>query len=187
MTTQNNKLMAGEPDHVGSSSYIWTKVQSVVGDGTNAGRGELSTGLGPITFTDNVPSGAIANRIVPKFVTDIGDAIETQMTNITFANLNFGLRYDINSAQWKIIQAENLDLTTAFSLGKAGDTTSENLDASWLISFVKDNDQYIVRVRKLDYVFGSVAQNRFYFDKNDKAYNNITGKLEKDAVKVLGI
>jgi|TARA_B100001094_G_scaffold328180_1_gene388019 hypothetical protein len=169
------------------TSYLWTKVQSVVGDGTNAGRGVLSTGLGPITFTDNIPSGAIATRIVPKFVTDISDAIETQMTNIAFANLNFGLRYDINAAQWKIIQAENLDLTTAFSLGKAGDVTSENVDASWIIAFVKDNDQYNVRVRKLDYVFGSIAQNRFYFDKNDKAYNNITGKLEKDAIKVLGI
>ena len=168
-------------------SYLWTKVQSVVGDGTNAGRGVLTTGLGPITFTDNIPTGAIANRIVPKFVSDISAAIETQMTNIISANLNFGLRYDINTAQWKIIQAENLDVTSAFSLGKAGDTTSENLDASWILAFIKDNDQYVVRIRKLDYVFGSVSQNRFYFDKNDKAYNNITGQLEKDSVRVLGI
>ena len=184
---KNSAIVDINEDDSEQRSYLWTKVQSVVGDGTNAGRGVLTTGLGPITFTDNIPTGAIANRIVPKFVSDISTAIEAQMTNIIFANLNFGLRYDINTAQWKIIQAENLDVTSAFGLGKAGDTTSENLDASWIIAFVKDNDQYVVRIRKLDYVFGSVSQNRFYFDKNDKAYNNITGKLEKDSVRVLGI
>jgi len=184
---KNNAIVDIDSDDAEQTSYLWTKVQSVIGDGTNAGRGVLTTGLGPVTFTDNIPTGAIANRIVPKFVSDISADIEAQMTNIAFANLNFGLRYDINTAQWKIIQAENLDVTSAFSLGKAGDITSENLDASWIIAFIKDNDQYIVRIRKLDYIFGSVSQNRFYFDKNDKAYNNVTGKLEKDLVRVLGI
>lgn len=184
---KNNTIVDIDSDDAEQTSYLWTKVQSVIGDGTNAGRGVLTTGLGPVTFTDNIPTGAIANRIVPKFVSDISADIEAQMTNIAFANLNFGLRYDINTAQWKIIQAENLDVTSAFSLGKAGDVTSENLDASWIIAFIKDNDQYVVRIRKLDYIFGSVSQNRFYFDKNDKAYNNVTGKLEKDLVRVLGI
>ena len=184
---KNNAIVDIDSDDAEQTSYLWTKVQSVIGDGTNAGRGVLTTGLGPVTFTDNIPTGAIANRIVPKFVSDISADIEAQMTNIAFANLNFGLRYDINTAQWKIIQAENLDVTSAFSLGKAGDITSENLDASWIIAFIKDNDQYVVRIRKLDYIFGSVSQNRFYFDKNDKAYNNVTGKLEKDLVRVLGI
>ena len=180
-------LMDGEADHQGSSTYRWTKVVSVNGDGTNAGRGVLPTGLGPIVFSDNIPSGAIATRIVAKFTNDISSAIESQMVTICSNNLNFGLRYDVTDSQWKIIQNSNLNLTDGFSLGKAGDVTNENLDASWLVAFVKDNDQYIIRIRSLDYIFGSVQQNRFYFDKNDKAYNNITGLLEKDKIKVLSI
>ena len=180
-------LMAGEPDHPGSSSYKWVKVVSVSGDGTNAGRGALSSGLGPITFNDNVSSGAIVSSIVPRFINDLSVALETEMTNQIVANQNFGLRYDTINSEWKIIQNQNLDLINPFSLGKSGDTTNESLDSSWVVAFVKDDDQYIVRVRSSEYIFGSVEQNRFYFDKNEKAYNNLTGQLVKDSIKVLGI
>ena len=33
----------------------------------------------------------------------------------------------------------------------------------------------------------SKKQNRFYFDKSEKAYNSLTGKVEKDVVNILGI
>ena len=184
---KDGKLVTADSTDPKQRSYIWTKVVGVAGDGTNAGRGALTSGLGPVTFNDNIPNGAIANRIVPKFVSDISDSIESQIVNQCFANLNFGLRYDFTNASWKIIQSQNVNLTSSFSLGKTGDVSSENLDASWIVAFVKENDEYIVRIRKLDYVFGSIKQNRFYFDKNEKAYNNLTGKLEKDTVKVLGI
>lgn len=184
---KDGTLMAGEADHAGSSTYKWVRVISVAGDGTNAGRGALVSGLGPITFNDNVPTGAIASEIVPRFVNDISPSLETEMTNQVVNNQNFGLRYDTINSEWKIIQTQNLDLITSFSLGKAGDTTSENLDASWVVAFIKDNDQYIVRIRTTEYIFGSIEQNRFYFDKNEKAYNNLTGKLVKDSVSVLGI
>ena len=180
-------LMAGEADHAGSSTYKWVRVVSVAGDGTNAGRGALSSGLGPITFNDQVPTGSIASTIVPRFVNDISPALEIEMTNQVINNQNFGLRYDTIESKWVIVQPQNLDLITPFSLGKTGDITSENLDASWLVAFVKDNDQYIVRIRTTEYIFGSVQQNRFYFDKNEKAYNNLTGKLVKDTINILGI
>ena len=109
------------------------------------------------------------------------------MVNLIFAGVNFGLRYDTVLGTWKIIQSQNLDTNNNFSLGKAGDTTNENLDSSWLLAFVKDNDQYIVRIRILNYIFGSINQNRFYFDKNEKAYNNLTGQLVKDKIKILNI
>ena len=180
-------LVATDSTDIEQTSYIWTKVVSVVGDGTNADRGALATGLGPITFNENVPTGSIAKNIVPKFVNDLNTALETEITNLMFANLNFGLRYSTADTSWKIIQNQNLDLINNFSLGKAGDTTNENLDASWLFAFVKENDQYVVRIRTLSYLFGSVEQNRFYFDKNERAYNNLTGLLAKDMVNVLGI
>ena len=166
---------------------LWTKTIKIVGDGTNAGRGVLTTGLGPVTFNDPVPSGAIAKRIIPKFVNDLPTALETEIVTQAFQGLNFGLRFDVPTSTWKIISASDLDLVSNFSLGKAGDTTSSNLDASWILAFVKDVDQYVIRVRGLDYVFGSVEQNRFYFDANEKQYNDSVGRVVKDQVKVLGI
>jgi hypothetical protein len=102
-------------------------------------------------------------------------------------NKNFGLRFDVATASWKIITAPNIDLINAFALGKAGDTTNNNLDTSWIIAFAKESDEYQIRVRTLNYIFGSLEQNRFYFDVNQKIYDGKTGKTIKDQVRVLGI
>lgn len=166
---------------------IWVKVIRVVGDGTNAGRGILNTGFGSIVFNDIVPTGAIASRIVPKFTSDLPSALEIELTNLAFSNLNFGIRYDINESAWKIITAANINLIDNFSLGKSGDVTNANLDSSWLVAFVKEPDRYVVRIRTLDYIFGSIAENRFYFDANQKVYDARNNKVVKDQVKVLGI
>ena len=184
---KNGELVTTDVNDVEQTDYIWTKIVNVVGDGTNAGRGVLTSGLGPITLNEVIPSNAIASVIVPKFVNDLNTSLETEIVNQVAANLNFGLRYDTVTSTWKIIQSQNLNLSNAFSLGKAGDITNENLDSSWVIAFVSVNDEYVVRVRTMDYIFGSIEQNRFYFDKNEKAYNNLTGKLIKDQIKVLGI
>jgi hypothetical protein len=175
---------ATDPDQ---TDRLWTKIVKVVGDGTNSGRGVLTTGLGPVTFSDVIPTGAIARRIVPKFVNNLPAALESEIVNQAFQNLNFGLRYDVTDLSWKIVTSSNLDLVSSFSLGKAGDSTNNNLDASWIVCFLKEADQYVIRIRTLDYVFGSVEQNRFYFDVNEKSYNDKTGKVVKDQVNVLGI
>jgi hypothetical protein len=183
-------LDANDPEQ---TDRVWSKVVTVVGDGTNSGRGVLTTGIGPITLSEVIPvdpSGQqfpIAKRIVPKFVNDLPLSIETEIVNQVFQNLNFGLRYDIATTSWKVITLSNINLTSDFSLGKTGDTTSTNVDSSWIIAFIKEADQYLVRVRNLDYVFGSVEQNRFYFDANEKQYNDSQGRVVKDQVKVLGI
>jgi hypothetical protein len=166
---------------------LWTKVIRVVGDGTNAGRGVLVNGLGPITFSDQVPSGAIASRIVPRFINDLTASLENEIVNQASQNLNFGLRYDSVVSEWKIITSSNIDLVSNFNLGKAGDTTNTNVDAAWLVAFVKELDRYVVRIRKQSYVFGSLAQNRFYFDTNEKKYNDQVGNVVKDTVKILSI
>jgi hypothetical protein len=166
---------------------LWTKVIKVVGDGTNDNRGILTNGQGPITFSDIIPTGAIAARIVPKFVNNLPPSLENEIVNQAFQNFNFGLRYDVVTAEWKIISSTNINLVSDFSLGKAGDSTNTNIDASWIMAFVKEPDRYVVRVRTLDYVFGSLEQNRFYFDSNEKKYNDQLGNVVKDQIKVLNI
>jgi hypothetical protein len=169
------------------TTRLWTKVIKVTGDGTNAGRGVLATGLGPIIFNDIVPTGAVASRILPRFVNNLSTALENEITNLITLNLNFGLRYDQGTSEWKIISSANLDLLSDFSLGRSGDITNSNLDSSWILAFVKQPDSYVVRIRSLEYVFRSLEQNRFYFDVNQKTLDRKTGTVVKDSIKVLGI
>jgi hypothetical protein len=166
---------------------LWTKVVSIVGDGTNAGRGALTSGMGPITFSDVIPTGAVSSRIVPRFIGDLNTSLETEIVNQTFQNLNFGLRYDVINSQWVIVTAANLNLLDNFTLGKAGDITNTGADASWLMAFIKEADRYVVKIRKMQYIFGSLGQNRFYFDSNEKKYNDQLGNVVKDQVVVLNI
>ena len=184
---RKGKLVPTNTNDPLQTPFIWTEIVNVVGDGTNAGRGTLPSGLGPVTFNTTVPTGAIASRIIPKFSTTLTLALELEIVNQVSQNFNFGLRYDITTASWKIITAANLDLISSFSLGKAGDSTNSNLDASWIIAFVKQADQFYVRIRSMDYVFGSVQQNRFYFDESQRTYNSQTGAVVKDQVKILNI
>lgn len=177
-------INTNDPDQ---TDKIWVKVIKISGDGTNAGRGILTTGLGPIQFNDIVPDGSIAARIIPKFVTNLPTALETEMSNQMFSNLNFGLRYSVIDGEWKLITASNINLLSNFSLGKAGDVSNSNLDASWILAFIKEADEYVVRIRGMDYVFGSLEENRFYFDAKAKTYDSKTGKVVKDQIKVLGI
>jgi len=168
-------------------SSVWTKVVRVVGDGTNASRGALSSGLGPIEFSDIIPTGSIAVQIIPKFVNNLSDELEFEIVNLMANNLNFGLRYNIENQVWALVDSSNIDLISNFNLGKSGDAANENLDASWIVAFVREPSRYVIRIRSLDYVFGSIEQNRFYFDGSRKIYDSRLGNIVRDQIKILGI
>jgi hypothetical protein len=184
---KRGKLVTANSVDPEQTDRLWTTVIKITGDGTNAGRGVLTTGLGPVQFSDTIPSGAIATRIIPKFVSNLSTGLELEMTNLAFSNLNFGLRYSMIDSEWKLITAANINLLDNFSLGKAGDTSSSSLDSSWMLAFVKEADSYFVRIRGMDYIFGSLQENRFYYDASQKIYNSKTGNVIKDQVKILGI
>jgi hypothetical protein len=178
---KKGKLVVTNANDADQTDYIWTKIVKITGDGTYV------KGLGPITLSDLIPTGAVAQRIVPRFVNDLPIALETEIVNQVFDNQTFGLRYEITESRWKLITASNLNLINDFTLGKAGDTTNTNIDSSWVLAFVKQADGYKVRIRKQSYIFGSVQQNRFYFDSNEKQYNDQVGAVVKDQINVLGI
>jgi hypothetical protein len=178
---KKGKLVATDINDADQTDYIWTKIVKITGDGTYV------KGLGPLTLSDLVPTGAVAQRIVPRFVSDLPVALETEIVNQVFDNQTFGLRYEITESQWKLITSSNLNLTNDFTLGKAGDTTNTNIDSSWVVALIKQPDSYTVRIRKQSYIFGSLQQNRFYFDSNEKQYNDQVGAVVKDQISVLGI
>ncbi len=184
---KNGKMVPVDINDPDQTDMLWAKLVNIVGDGTNDGLGELPTGQGTIEVNERIPSGAIVNQIVPRFVNDLPPDLELEMTNQMMQNLNFGLRYDTETSQWIIITSSNLNLVSPFSLGSAGDVTSKNIDSSWMVAFIKEGDEYFVRIRAVEYIFGSIEQNRFYFDANEKSYNDQLGRVVKDKAVVLGV
>lgn len=185
---KRGKLVTIDTTDAAQTDRLWAKVVNVVGDGTNANRGALASGLGPVTFDEEIPSGAIAKRIVPKFLTDFDSALESEIVNLMFNLATFGLRYNIETRSWKIITSSNLNISSPFfNAATSGDVSGTNSDNSWFLSFVYTGVQYNVTIRELDYIFESEQQNRFYFDNQEKIYDSKTGTVIKDQVNILGI
>ena len=179
----NNTLVTAATDN--AEDRAWAKIGAVVLDGANAGVGNLEDGTGPITINDIIPNGAVLNAVIPAFTTSFSATLEADMVERIEAYEEFGLRYDQDSEEWKVITATNLSTSTVFATAGAGSTAGTNLDASWWFKFTNDGNTYTVVYRKLDYIFESESQNRFHYDAQEKIYDYKTGKSVKDTVKIL--
>ena len=183
MGDDNNKLMNGTADHPNSRTYVWTSVVSVLNDGvTNS-----STGDGAIKLNDVIPSNAVATQILPKFSKQLSDDVKTLIIDQAFAYNNFGLRYDVATRKWQVIDENNLNVYGVFSTGKAGDLTSQQLDASWILRFVTNGATYTMTSRGMRYVFESKREVRFFYDSADRNFNVQTGKTLQDKISVLSV
>jgi len=189
----NNRLQTGSPTLPNEKTVIWAAPVAITGDGSNGGLGNLATGVGPVVLNNFVPTGAIVDSIIPIFERDLPLSIEQAMQEQIILFRNFGLGYDNDgrvtgtAGTWYLITSTNLDATGAWSQANAGSTTGTNLDSSWLVKFIVANQSYTITFRGISYSFGSVLQNRFYFDGTDQVYDSRTGTTIRDFVTVLGI
>ena len=182
-----NQLVAGIPVRSDEKLEIWATASAVVLDGNNSGLGNFANGEGPVTLNTFVPTGALAQQVIPKFVDDLPSTLEQSVLQQVELQRNFGLGYNNLTSTWYLITSTNLAQDSAFSLSYAQNTQGLNLDASWLIQFQTTGtiSSYTVTSRSLDYVFASVIQTRFYFDGSEKVYDSRTGKVINDFVNVL--
>jgi hypothetical protein len=187
LKSENNMLVSGTATVPNSSTVLWAKVVGVIGDGTNDGTGVLSDGSGPVTLNVNIPQTAIVSQIIPKWRTTIDANTISSMIELIFANKPFGLRYDTISKTWKIVFEGNLNIKDAFSLGKQGNNTNQQLDSSWLLLFTTDTEFYTVKSRRLRYIFESKQQIRFYYDSSNKIFDSRSNSIVKDKIKVLNV
>jgi len=193
-TSNDNELVFGSSTTSGAATSIWAEVVSVVDDGTAAGTGTLSTGFGPITLNKTIPSLSSGTgiypsitQIIPRWRTVIDSSSIATIIDLVFANKPFGLRYDAENQQWKIVFELNLDNKNNFSLGKQGDQTNLRQDASWLLLFTTDNEYYTVTSRCQRYIFESDTQTRFYFESSNKIYDSKSNAVIKDLINVLSV
>ena len=195
---RNNRLVQGTAMRADERMEIWASAQLVVGDGYNGGLGNFTNGTGPVTINNFVPTGAIIDTIIPLFVTDLSNSVQQQMTQQILLNRQFGLGYDNDGSvtgtpyTWYLITSTNLDVGTppnfaAWSQQYAGNTSGNGLDASWLVAFTVQNQNYTITFRGLSYNFGSVLQTRFFFYDNQLIYDSRTGTIIKDFVNVLSV
>jgi len=152
---KNNKLQPGTPTKPDEKTSIWAAPQAIIGDGYNGGQGNLLSGAGPVTINNFVPTGAVVNTIIPLFTTDLPVSLEQQMAEQIELFRNFGLGYDSTGTitgtigSWYLITSTNLDADATWSQTNAGSTSGTNQDASWLIQFVVENQNYTVALRGL--------------------------------------
>lgn len=166
----NNRLNVGIPGPK-DSLYIWTTILNVVGDGSNNGSGSFANGTGPIKVNGYVPQGAILDEVIPVFDNALPTTLIQECLIRMELQQNFTLVFDnslmINQDRWSIQSYTNANYFVKFtSLG---------------------SNRYSITYRSLTYYFGSVADTRFTFAKDELVYDPFSGKIIQDFINVLGI
>jgi hypothetical protein len=190
---RNNRLQLGEPTRADERTTVWASPLRVDGDGSNSGIGNFTNGTGPVVLNNFIPTGAIVDTIIPQFQTDLPRSIQQEASEQIELFRNFGLGYDSNgditgtAGTWYLITSTNLDIDAPWSQEYAGNTSGAGLDASWLVQFVVENQNYTISFRGLAYYFGSVLQTRFFFYDGQQIYDSRTGTVIRDFVNVLAV
>ena len=190
---RNNRIQLGTPTRADERSEIWASPLNVLGDGSNGGQGNLDNGAGPVVLNNFIPTGAIVDTIIPLFVTDLPFVIEQEMTEQIVLFRDFGLGYDSTGAitgtaySWYLITSSNLAQDAAWSQTNAGSNSGTNSDASWIIQFVAQDQNYTITFRGLEYSFGSVLQTRFFFSGDQQIFDPRTGTVIRDFINVLAV
>ncbi len=171
-----------------SNSIVWSTVLSVMQNGVGSTtNGILANGLGAVTLDAAITTGSKALLAYPAYRTTF---TTTEINSIiSYLNLNqtFGIRFDNLLQQWSVISNENLSQSSVFSLSHAGNTSNDNLDASWLVKVVYNAGNWTVMTRAQRYVIESDNEVRFYNSTSDKVVDINTGATVYDTVNILGI
>jgi hypothetical protein len=163
---------------------LYVTIVNLVGNGS---QGNLSNGKGPVTLSENVPTGAQAITVIPAFSNTFTTTFVAELIALISKYTEFGIRYDQLNRTWAVVTAQNLDLNTAFNQTNQGSNTGLNADASWLLSFQVNGPIYTVQIRGLSYLFESTKETKFYFDNRVKIFDPVTGLTVNDNVKVLKV
>jgi hypothetical protein len=165
---KDNRLVSGSPN-TNDSTYLWTNVINVVDDGYNGGIGNLANGLGPISLSQFVPSGALVDIIIPAFDNVLPRVVVQNIIDRFNLEQSFTLNYvnsiPVNLQRWFV---------------------SEYSDSNFLINFKSlGNGRYLITNKAITYYFGSVKDTRFIFDNDKIIFDPASGISAYDSVTVL--
>lgn len=163
-----NRLVYGIAS-ASDTTFYWTTVLSVIGDGYNNGTGNFSNGSGPVTLNGFIPTGAIITQVIPAFGNTLPTAVINECVIRMELNQSFSLKFNnallITQDRWSI------DAYNA---------------SGWFVNFNSiGSNRYQISYRSLRYYFGSVTDTRFWFETGKLVYDPFTGKILADYIKML--
>jgi len=169
-----NQLQSGTPITEFQRTFLWASIIDYDNPGITS----------TATLSVVVPTGAIVSEIIPVFANNWSNDLINNIILQILSYKTFGLRYNIPTLSWQIIESQNLG-TGDFSLANAGSTAGTGLDNSWFIILSFANGEYTAVSRGLNYLFESQRETRFYFDPDVRVYDSRTATTLVDSIKVL--
>ena len=178
-----------------SAAVEWARVVSIneeglgIDDITGSPTGRDSKGKGAIVLSKPIPNNARIKAIFQpyntKFTTSEKVAAKAQ---IALKN-SFGLRFDNDQSMWRVILGNDLAPESTndpanWNTTYAGNSTSQNLDNSWIVRVNYTADKWEMITRRFRIVFGSDKAVRFYNQNNKIKFNQETNKPERDEIKL---
>jgi len=165
---KDNRLVSGSPTP-NDVTYLWTNVINVVEDGYNGGLGNLANGLGPVSLSKFIPTGAIVDTIIPAFDNVLPRVVVQNMIDRFNLDQSFTLNYvnsvPVNAQRWFV---------------------GEYSESNYLINFQSlGNGRYLITNKAITYYFGSVKDTRFIFDNDKIIFDPASGTTAYDSVTVL--
>lgn len=154
----------------------------VTGDGT---------GTDAIILGETVPNTSKLYSVFPAFRVHLTATEESEIYTRLADRSNFGLGWHLLNQAWTVIDFNNLDTTSEFSLDDQGDTSNSFADASWMIRFeyVADSvngDRWKIVDRGLGMFFESARDLNFYFINTESVVDSNTGLVQHDTIQILG-
>lgn len=165
---------------LGAVNYIWAAVVTV--DIAVAGQSETG-----ITLNVPVPTNAVVYQIIPQFRTVLDASVISTIIDLIFENKAFGLSYNVSTQSWQIVYESNINYLSSFLLSTQGDISGTQQDASWLLLFTTNNENYVVTSRETRYIFESDTQLRFYYNKSDFVSKTVSNSVVRDKINILSI
>jgi hypothetical protein len=137
-----------------------------------------------------IPDDVRIVSVFPPFRSILTNAEQSTIKAQLDLKLDFGITWNQDTQTWNIITNDNINKTGEFSLVNQGDTSSSNLDSSWMImlEFIPggtEDDQWRITDRGFGVFFESAREHDFFFASDQPAVDPETGSVVNDTVILL--
>lgn len=156
----------------------WVAVNAISGDGSG-----IINAIGRVRLTSKVKVNDYILQVLPAFRTTFDKAECDAILDMLNDRKTFGVGYDYKNKKFYIIEPSMIKLNGGYDYATKGSTE----DRSWLIGIEYGTDTFRIMARGSIYVFESKRDCRFYNFNDFKQYNNVTGLLDQDVIKILDI
>jgi len=133
-----------------------------------------------------IPDNTVVEEIIPGLRVTLTTDEKSAVASMINSRKNFGLRYNQSTFGWQVIDTQDLATNAAFSLLNQGNTSKNNLDASWLVQMIYvASSGWQVTMRSLDRVMASERDVRFYFVNTQPVVDAVTRTSQRDNIRIL--